>query len=61
MILLPHQEGKPVSKKHLSYDYQYAQSGLFQQVKSTSKKSYGSTCTLDYVRAMRAVVESHQQ
>ena len=50
-----------MSKKHLSDDYQYAQSGFFQQRKIILKKPYGSTCTLEYVHEMRAVVEIHQQ
>ena len=50
-----------MSNKHLSDNYQYAQSGFFQQGQSIPKKPYGSTCTLEYVHAMREVVESHQQ
>ena len=50
-----------ISKKHLSDDYQYEQSGFFQKGQSISNKPYGSTCALEYVHAMRAVVESHQQ
>ena len=50
-----------ISKNHLLDDYQYAQAGFFQQGQSTSKKSYGSTCTLEYVHAKRSVVESHQE
>ena len=50
-----------ISKKHLSYDYQYVQLGLLQQGQRIPKKPYVSTFTLEYVHAMRAVVESHQQ
>ena len=37
---------RKISKKHLSNDYQYAQSGFFQQGQSISKKPYGSKCIL---------------
>ena len=59
----PRQEAgnRKISKKHLSDNYQYAQSGFFQQGQSIPKKPYGSTCTLEYVHVMREVVEIHQQ
>ena len=52
---------RKISKKYLSDDYQYAKSVFFQQGHSISKKPYGSTCTLEYVHAIREAVESHQQ